>query len=329
MRKRMMTILYSNKKDKVLLTGGAGFIGSHLAERYVQEGYETIVVDDLSTGSMEHLKNVLNMPNFHFHKVDITDRDALETIFKQYHPTIVNHHAAQKSVPSSIADPIHDLHINEVGLLNLLTLISEYPVQKFIFASSGGALGKEICGDERTKETDMPQFLSPYAITKYASENYIKLYAKLYGFEYTILRYANVYGTNQTMDGECGVVPIFIDNILHNRPSVLMTYEDMPRGCTRDYVYVDDLVDINLIVTEESANEVINIGTGKEIPILDIYYIIQRVFGSQMGIEIKGPREGDIKRSVLDTTRVEERYHWSAKVTLEEGIQKIHKSLFL
>lgn len=90
---RMMTILYSNKKDKVLLTGGAGFIGSHLAERYVQEGYETIVVDDLSTGSMEHLKNVLNMPNFHFHKVDITDRDALETIFKQYHPTIVNHHA--------------------------------------------------------------------------------------------------------------------------------------------------------------------------------------------------------------------------------------------
>ncbi len=314
--------------QRVLLTGGAGFIGSHLTKRYVDEGYDTIVVDNLSSGKYNNIKEFESRPNFHFEKLDITDKEALRKVFEKYHPTIINHHAAQKSVPNSIKRPLYDLQINGVGLLNVLTLVEEYPIDKFIFVSSGGALSKEINAGEKSRETDMPQFMSSYAITKFSGENYVKLYAKRYGFSYTILRYANVYGTNQTMDGECGVVPIFVNNILQNKSSILMTYDDMPRGCTRDYVNAEDLGDINMLVTEKSANRVLNIGSGKEISILDIYDIIQKVFGTNLSIDIIGPREGDVKRSVLDISLVQELYNWSPKVEFEEGIQKIYDSIY-
>lgn len=308
----------------IMVTGGAGFIGSHIVEEYLKRGYKVVVVDDLSSGKIENLRNVMDDKNFYFYNLNIQDKEALEKIFIEHKPNVINHHAAQKSIPHSIEDPISDIQTNGVGLLNLIMLTKKYPIKNFIYISSGGALSKEIIEDEKSKEIDWPQQKSPYAITKFSGENYIKIYSSLFGYQYTILRYANIYGPRQIADGECGVIPIFVNNIMENKKSILMTYDDMPNGCTRDYVYIDDIVDINMRVTEKSINDVINIGSGEEIAILDIYKMVEKVFGSNIGINIIGPREGDIKRSVLDYTYAESKTGWRPKVKLDEGLQKLH-----
>lgn len=307
----------------VMVTGGAGFIGSHLVEAYLKRGYKVVVVDDLSSGRIDNLRNIMDDENFHFYNLNIQDKEALEKVFIEHKPNIVNHHAAQKSIPHSVDDPIFDLKTNGIGLLNLIMLTKKYPIQNFIYVSSGGALSKEIIGDEKSREIDLPQQKSPYAITKFSGENYIKIYSSLFGYQYTILRYANIYGPRQIADGECGVIPIFVNNVMENKKSILMTYDDMPNGCTRDYVYIDDIIDINMRVSEKSINDVINIGSGEEIAILDIYKMIEKVFVSNIGIDIKGPREGDVKRSVLDNTYAVSKTGWKPKVKLEEGLQKL------
>lgn len=314
----------SNNK-KVLLTGGAGFIGSHIAEGYLSNGYEVIVVDNLSSGYLDNIIHLLNNEKLTFCNVDIRDFERLDKVFETYKPDIINHHAAQKSVPYSVENPRYDLSINIGGFLNLLDLAYKYNVKKFITVSSGGALSKKIIGDEKSKETDMPQLVSPYAMTKFATEKYINIYAQKYSFEYNVLRYANVYGPRQIADGECGVIPIFLDNIYANKQSILMTYDDMPRGCTRDYVYIDDIVKSNLMATEKFTNEVLNIGSGEELPILDIYDEIVNVFEVEPNIIIKGPREGDVKRSVLDSSKAKELLGWEMNTTLKEGLTKLRK----
>ena len=309
--------------SQILLTGGAGFIGSHVAEQYLDRGYKAIVVDNLSSGCLENLKKAQMNSNFLFYDIDIKDITALRSIFQNHKPEIINHHAAQKSVPYSITHPIIDAQENILGLLNLITLAKEYGVQAFLYISSGGALSKPINGDEKSRESDTPLFESPYAITKYAGESYIKLYAPELGFQYSILRYANVFGPRQVTDGECGVVPIFVNNILANMPSILMTYSDMPRGCTRDYVYVDDIAHANMLLTKTPANTTVNIGTGREVAILDIYETIQNVFNSDLPISVVGPRAGDIKRSVLDSTRLEELTGWQPAISLKDGLERL------
>lgn len=307
-------------KDCVLLTGGAGFIGSHIAERLVAEEYKVVVVDNLSSGSLENLKKIKNCENFNFFKIDIRDIAQLEKIFIEYKPKVVNHHAAQKSVPYSVDNPLLDASINILGLLNLIVLSGKYEVESFIYVSSGGALSKEIKGDEKSVESDLPQLASPYAINKYMGEKYIEMYSKEHNYNYTILRYANVYGPRQIIDGESGVIPIFIKNILKGRKSVLMTYDDMPRGCTRDYVYVSDVVEANLMAMKQPVNAIVNIGSSKEVAIMDIYDIIQSVFKTNYDIEIIGNRKGDIKRSVLNTNKAYELWKWKPSVDLIQGI---------
>ncbi|MDS0526514.1 SDR family NAD(P)-dependent oxidoreductase [Clostridium sp. SHJSY1] len=304
----------------VLLTGGAGFIGSHIAEEYCKKGYEVVIVDNLSSGNLNNLENIINKDNVHFHNVDITDFPKLEEVFQKYKPNVINHHAAQKSVSASVENPLYDAKINVIGLINILVLLKIYKVKNFIYVSSGGALSKEIIGDEKSSEIDLPQLESPYAINKYLGEQYLKLYSKLYGFGFTILRYANVYGPRQIADGECGVIPIFINNILKNKDSILMTYDDMPRGCTRDYVYVKDIVQANMIASEKITNEIINIGSGCEVAILDIYDEITRVFNSTQKIFKKGPRLGDVKRSILDNNKAKKILNWQPRTTLIEGL---------
>ena len=308
----------------VLVTGGAGFIGSHLVEEYLKRGYKVVVVDNLSTGKMENLNNVMENELFFFYEANICNIDELEQIMDKHRPNIINHHAAQKSIPYSVEDPVFDIKTNGIGLLNLIMLSNKFSVEKIIYASSGGALSKDITGCEKSRECDTPQLKSPYGITKFAGENYLKLYSELFNFEYTILRYANIYGPRQSADGECGVIPIFVNNILSNKRSVLMTYDDMPNGYTRDYVFIDDIVDINMRTTERCVNDVINIGSGQEVFILDIYKLIEKVFGTEIGIDIKGPRKGDVKRSVLDSTYAKEKTGWQPTISLEEGLKKLH-----
>ena len=308
-------------KQTVLLTGGAGFIGSHLTEAFLKEGYRVVVVDNLFSGKMENLQGVMEKEDFHFCNVDIRDSERLKAVFEEYRPQIINHHAAQKSVPYSVENPLYDVSVNGVGLLNLVNMASAYHVETFIYISSGGALTKEIHGDEKSVETDMPQLMSPYAINKFAGEKYMAIYSPLGGFRYMVLRYANVYGPRQIADGECGVIPIFVNNIMAGKGSVLMTYADMPRGCTRDYVYVSDVVSANLLAMKKPVNEVVNIASGKEEYIMDIYDTIQKVFETDYPLQVTGPRAGDVRRSVLNADKAFQVLGWKQTVKLEEGIR--------
>ncbi|MCL2321369.1 MAG: SDR family NAD(P)-dependent oxidoreductase [Oscillospiraceae bacterium] len=309
----------------VLLTGGAGFIGSHLAESYLKEDYTIVIVDNLYSGYYKNIEGLVDNKKVFFYNVDIRDKESLENIFKTHKPSIINHHAAQKSVPYSIEDPVYDLSVNLHGLLTILSLVPYHKIENFIYVSSGGALSKEIIGNEKSKETDFPQLESPYAITKFSGENYLRIYSKLYDFKFTVLRYGNVYGPRQVPAGECGVIPIFINNILDGKESILTTYDDMKRGCTRDYINVKDVADINMIVSKNPTNEVFNISTGNEIYILDIYEEIKEVFHSNLGIDIKGPRIGDVRRSVLDISKVKSMLGWEPKISLRDGLQDLYE----
>lgn len=310
-------------KKTVILAGGAGFIGSNIAEKYIDSGYRVVVVDNLSTGYMKNLNKISNNENFVFCKADIRNEDEMDKIFNEYRPNTVNNHAAQKSVAESVIDPLKDLDINLKGFLVLLKMVNKYKVENFIYVSSGGALSKEIIGNELSREYDEPQLMSPYAIDKYAGEKYLELYSKIYDFNYTILRYSNVYGPRQVPEGECGVIPIFVNNILSGKESTLMTYDDMPRGCTRDYINVEDVARVNLLALEKPLNTIFNIGSGIEIGILDIYEKVAEVFNSNLKVNIKGPRLGDVKRSVLNVEKVLENLGFSPKIDLETGLFKL------
>ncbi|MGL5042999.1 MAG: NAD-dependent epimerase/dehydratase family protein [Culicoidibacterales bacterium] len=311
---------------KIILIGGAGFIGSHIAEGYVKAGHDVIVVDDLSTGKKENIQHLIDEKKIKLYETSILNYADLEQIFSDFQPEIINNHAAQKSVPNSVEDPVKDNNINILGVFNLIKLAHKYGVKKFISASSGGALSKEITiNGEKSKEEDIPQLISPYAITKYASEKYLKLYANMYGFDYIGLRYANVFGPRQAAEGDCGVIPIFVNNILANKPSILMTYDDMPNGCTRDYIYVADLVDFNVKVLDcnDNINDVFNLGLSKEFSIGEIYNGLINAFAVKLPLIKQGPRLGDVKRSVLDCTKVLKALDFSPKVSMEEGISRL------
>lgn len=313
--------------NTIIVTGGAGFIGSHLTEAYLREGWQVVVVDDFSCGTEKNLAAVWDLPRLHVERVDIRDGSSLRAVFQKYRPIAVNHHAAQKSVADSVVHPLLDQDINGKGFLQVLTAAMDVGVKQIVYASSGGALSKVIEGDELSHEDDPPQLISPYAVHKFAGEKYLAMYAAQGGYQYTVLRYANVYGPRQVADGECGVVPIFVDNILASRPSVLMTYPDMPRGCSRDYVYVADVVRANLMATSRPLNTVVNIGSGKETYILDIYEMLATLFDSEQPIHIVGPRAGDIRRSVLCADRARKRLGWSPEVDWQTGLQALKDSL--
>ncbi|WP_435298820.1 NAD-dependent epimerase/dehydratase family protein [Timonella sp. A28] len=309
--------------ETVLLTGGAGFIGSHLAEEYLSRGYEVVVIDDLSTGRKSNLTGILDHPKFEFYDWSILDENALERIFAAHKPTLVNHHAAQKSVPQSVHDPFTDNKLNVVGLLNLLKLAGQYGVRRFIAASSGGALAKEITHDgDLSVETDPPLLVSPYAITKFSGEKYCEIYAQLHGFDYVGLRYANVFGPRQVAEGDCGVIPIFVNNMQAGKDSTLMTYDDMPRGCTRDYIYVGDAVEFNMLAStwDSPISGVFNLSLEREFPIADVFDALEDAFASGTQLHRTGPRDGDVRRSVLSSEKAFSTFSWKAHTSLESGI---------
>jgi UDP-glucose 4-epimerase len=311
---------------KVLITGGAGFIGSHVADAYSARGYAVVVADKLPESDAKNVAELLRNPNNSYAQVDIREKDALAQVFERHRPEIVSHHAAQKSVPYSVENPPYDAGINIVGLLNVLELAGQCGVRTFLYVSSGGALSKAVAEGEKSKETDMPQLESPYAISKFAGEGYVHVYAGKFGFDYSILRYANVYGPRQIADGECGVTPLFVSNVLAGRTSKLMTYPDMPRGCTRDYVYVGDVVAANMLLTDKPSHCPVNIGSGVETSVMDVYEGILSAFNADVPIDIVGPRAGDLKRAVLDTTRIHELVGWTAKVDLKTGLSLLRDS---
>ncbi|MFO8145613.1 MAG: NAD-dependent epimerase/dehydratase family protein [Candidatus Syntrophosphaera sp.] len=300
---------------KILITGGAGFIASHITDAYLESGHEVVVVDNLSTGSRQNLN-----PQAIFHQMDICD-PSLEEVFATERPDIVNHHAAQVSVPLSIADPLLDVEVNVKGTVNLLRNCVKYNIKKVIFSSSGGAIYGEA-EEYPTTENYPPRPISVYAINKMAGEQYLRFFNHQYVLKYTILRYANVYGARQVYHGEAGVVSIFINKLLKDEAPTIYSYPDDPEGMIRDYVYIKDVVRANLATLERGDNDVFNIGTSQETTTSLLYKTIQNKLGKHIE-PLKGPaRQGDLRRSMLDCSKVFNELGWSPIYTLDNGIRE-------
>ncbi|MFD1394959.1 NAD-dependent epimerase/dehydratase family protein [Kroppenstedtia eburnea] len=298
---------------KILVTGGAGFIGSHLVDTYIRDGHEVVVVDHLGSGQRENLNDQAV-----FYETDILSEE-FERVVEKERPDVINHHAAQKSVPDSVQNPRYDANINILGLLSILEESVKYGVKKVIYASTGALAGDRI----PAREDHEPQLLSPYAISKYTGEKYLRFYFLHYGLKFVALRYANVYGTRQVADGECGVIPIFFNNYLAHRPSVLMADPDQPEGTTRDYVHVRDVAVANRLALEHGENEILYISSGTEIHIAEVYQLMKEVLGHDLPLIRKGPRAGDLKRCCLDNTRAKQVLGWKPRISLREGMEEL------
>jgi len=297
---------------KVLITGGAGFIGSHIQDKYIALGHDVTVVDNLATGKREYLN-----PSAKFVEGDITDYPLISGLFKSGGFDLVNHHAAQINVRSSFDDPVHDCHVNVIGTLNVLKCVTEFDVPKIIFASTGGAIygsPTKIPVDESVPTN--PE--SPYAVSKQACENYIRNLSRLYGFKYVILRYANVYGPRQIAKGEVGVVAIFTEHLLAGKaPTIFGSGEH-----TRDYVYIDDVAAANVAAFDKGDGGVFNIGTGVETDVHEVFRSVSDAFGD-MAIEADfGPEVPEVERIALDASHAKRELGWVPTVGFDEGIRR-------
>jgi UDP-glucose 4-epimerase len=312
---------------KILLTGGAGFIGSNVADGLIGAGHDVAIVDNLFTGSVKNVN-----PRARFYLMDVRARE-LSKVFEMERPEVVNHHAAQMSVPASVKDPAFDADVNIMGLINLLECCVRYGVRKVVFISSGGAVYGET-GNEAAGESLEPRPLSPYAITKFASENYLRFYRLNHGLGYTVLRYANVYGPRQAPHGEAGVVAIFMSKLTAGELPVIYHYPDAPDGMIRDYCFVSDIVSANLAALDRANDEVVNIGTSVGASTGELYRTILEAM-RQNGVAadkkfdspLKGPaRPGDLRANRLDVSKAAGALGWRPRCTLVEGIAETLKS---
>ena len=298
---------------KVLLTGGAGFIGSHVAEAYLEEGHEVIVVDNLSTGRAENLPSGVR-----FYLLDINSQEVRKLVSLEK-PDIINHQAAQISVPLSVQDPVFDAKVNVLGTINLLEAAAEAGVKRFVFASTGGAIYGDTSGRVAREELP-PNPESPYAQSKLGAEGYIKLLSKG-RFSFAILRYSNVYGPRQIPHGEAGVVAIFSIALLEGKPVRIYTYPEMERGMVRDYVYVKDVARANVLASQGEDNVLVNISTGRPTTTLELLEKLMEVSGLRVDYEIAPPRPGDIRYSVLSPEKAREVLGWRPLTSLEKGLR--------
>lgn len=309
-------------KMKLLVTGGAGFIGSNVVDGYIREGHRVAVVDNLYTGKKSNIN-----PKAKFYPLDIRSKE-IDSMMKKERPDVLNHHAAQISVPASVADPVLDAEINLTGLLNLLEKAIKYEVKKIIFISSGGAIYGEA-SQYPTSEEYPPTPLSPYAVSKFSSEYYLKYYHHQYGLDYTILRYANIYGPRQIPHGEAGVVSIFINNLLNGNRSVLNHFKEDPEGMVRDYCYVGDVVKANIKALSKGKSEIFNVGTGRGTKTSELYRTVYEAVKearpelpeSLATLKRQPARPGDIRRSCLVVEKAREKLGWIPATDLKEGIR--------
>ena len=296
---------------KILFTGGAGFIGSNVVDALIDLGYEVVVVDNLSSGFRQNLN-----PNAKFYQLSICDK-GLSAVFERERPEIVNHHAAQIDVRKSADDPIADAEDNILGSLNLITNCLQFGVERIIYASTGGAIYGEI-QYLPADENHPVDPISQYGVSKHAVEHYLHLYSALYGLEYVILRYANVYGPRQNPFGEAGVVAIFATQMLTGKQPTIFG----PGDKTRDYVHVSDVIDANILALDRGKNSILNIGTGIETSDQEIFDTLADVLGYK-GPPIYAPvRKGEVYRICLECSKAREELGWSPRLSFKEGIAK-------
>ena len=303
------------QSTKVVVTGGAGFIGSNIVDALLDRGMVPIVVDDLSTGKIENVNEKAIM----YHQ-DVRDREGLEKIFRTHRPDYVLHLAAQISVSRSVREPLYDEEVNVKGTLNVLEMSQKYGVRKVVFTSSGGVMYGEN-PEFPTSENVCPDPVSPYGISKLSGEKYVRFYGNEKGLEYTILRYGNVYGPRQSPDGEAGVIAIFTKKMLNKEQLTINGDGEY----VRDYVYVGDVVRANLLSLEKGNGEVFNIGTGIGKSVNDvfkslkehIYYTVEPIHGD--------PRPGDLRKSLLDNSHAREVLGWKPRYSFSDGLRETVK----
>ncbi|MFH1539326.1 MAG: NAD-dependent epimerase/dehydratase family protein [bacterium] len=296
---------------KVLVTGGAGFIGSHVVDMLLARGNDVAVVDDLSSGRRENVN-----PSARFFEVDVRD-GALAGVFEEERPEAVIHTAAQISVAQSVRDPVGDADINLIGGLRILEVCREFEVGKVIFSASGGTVYGEVPEGAADEDTP-PAPLSPYGIAKMAFENYLEFYRHEHGLRYTVLRYGNVYGPRQDPHGEAGVVAIFARAMLAGEAPTI----NGDGKYYRDYVYVSDVAEANCVSLERGDNRRYNIGTQTAADVNEVYRMLREATGFTREPKHGPPRPGDLRRVMLDITRAREELGWEPRVSVSEGMRK-------
>lgn len=285
---------------RVLVTGGAGFIGSHIVQSLAERGVEVAALDNLLTG---HRHNLL--PEVPFFEVDLCQRGEVARVMAEFRPTHISHQAAQSSVKISVDQPLLDAKINLIGGLNLLEEALRANVQQIVFSSTGGALYGEVPDGRRAAEDWPARPKSPYAGSKAAFEIYLEVYRQTFGLASTTLRYGNVYGPRQDPHGEAGVVAIFAGRILEGKPLRLYARQtEGDQGCVRDYIHVDDVVSANILALQGGLQGTFNVGTGQGHTTQDILQVLTQALQGDVPVEFAPPRAGDLERSVLDPSRL-------------------------
>ena len=300
---------------RVLLTGGAGFIGSHVAEALLKRGHEVAVVDDFSTGKRENVPEGAIL-----YEADV--RTGCAGIFEEFRPEALSHQAAQMDVRRSVREPDFDASVNVIGTVRLLQNCVEHGVERVVFASTGGAVyGEQL---EFPAPEEHPQYpVSPYGVSKLAGERYLHYYAVQYGLPYRALRYANVYGPRQDPRGEAGVVAIFCGNLAVGRPSTINGTGEQ----TRDYVYVGDVARANVLALEgEAPPGPYNVGTGVETSVNELYELLRDAAGEDLPPEYGPARPGEQSRSSVDPSRAARALGWRPEVGLAEGLKETLRS---
>lgn len=305
---------------RMLVTGGAGFIGSTLVDRLLAEGHEVDVVDDLSTGSLANLGEARSSGGeFRFHHVDIRDKALIELVAHR-RPDVIFHLAAQASVPESVVHPLHDAEINVLGTLRLLEAARAAKTRKLVYAASGGSLYGDVDPSDLPVAEHSPHGpLSPYGVSKKAAIDYLVAYRALHAQEFTALALANVYGPRQDPNGEAGVVAIFTSRLLAGETCVI----NGDGRHTRDYVYVDDVVDAFARAANRGGGLVLNIGTGIETSNSELYLQAAAAVGTSAPPRHGPERAGDVLRSVLDPDRAAIHLGWKPWTTVSEGLQRV------
>lgn len=301
-------------KERVLVTGGAGFIGSHIVEELIEKKYNVAILDNLSTGSLTNLPE----EDVIFYKADIIDEIRVNEIIEEFQPNFIIHQAAQVSVAKSVENMVQDAQINIQGSLHIIDAARKNNVEKIVFASSAA-----VYGNPRylpVNETHEIKPLSPYGLSKYTIEQYLEVASSLYGLDYTVLRYSNVYGPRQDAQGEGGVVAIFHDLLSKGMSPTI--FGDGQQ--TRDFVYVKDVARANVLALNHHINEPVNISTKTEISIKTLLTIMKEKYGFTKKEKYATARVGDIYNSILSNDKGKQRLNWQANYNLDKGLQEMY-----
>jgi UDP-glucose 4-epimerase len=298
---------------RILVTGGAGFIGSHVADTYIAAGHEVAVLDNFSTGRQENVN-----PAAMVFRCDLRDQPEVEKAVSSFKPEVVNHHAAQSEVPRSVADPAYDAHVNVVGGLNVLKACADHSVRKVIFSSTGGALYGEP--DIVPAAEDHPiRPLSPYGTGKYAFEQYLGMFQRTYGVDFTVLRYANIYGARQDFLAEEGrVVAIFASRMLAGRQLTI----DGDGNQSRDMLHVGDVATANLAALDAGSGGTFHVSTAIPVTVNDLFRKLALLTEYRLQPRFGPARKGDVYRIALDNRNAKEKLGWEPRITLEEGLSR-------